>query len=120
MGALAAPPMLAADAMAASCIICLTENGAAAKYVAQCRPNVPIVAFTAGEKVARQLAIYRGVYPIVGQAVSADEKWDLTVQAAKDMGFCASGDIVVLLGSDAAGSDTVSGSVLAVKVATVG
>ena len=110
----------AADAMAASCIICLTENGAAAKYVAQCRPNVPIVAFTAGEKVARQLAIYRGVYPIVGQAVSADEKWDLTVQAAKDMGFCASGDIVVLLGSDAAGSDTVSGSVLAVKVATVG
>ena len=40
-----------------------------ARYVAQCRPGMPIVAFTYKPKVARQLMIYRGLHPIVGKPV---------------------------------------------------
>ena len=43
---MAASAVKAADTIGAACIIVLTKSGSTARYVAQCRPNVPIVAFT--------------------------------------------------------------------------
>merc|ERR1719163_1438472 len=97
---MAASAVKAADTIGAACIIVLTKSGSTARYVSQCRPNVPIVAFTYDPKVARQLTLVRGVHPLVGSPMTQNKIPELTMQAARDLGFCKSGDVVVLLGSE--------------------
>jgi len=78
----------------------LSKTGSTAKLVAKHRPKVPIMAFMTDPKVGRQLQIHRGIYPV---CVSEDAvvrpfyEPSEAVQAAKSLGWCASGDKVVVV-----------------------
>jgi pyruvate kinase len=54
-----------AEALPARLIVVLTTSGRTAGIVASERPGVPIVAITESEDVARRLALWHGVVPIV-------------------------------------------------------
>ncbi|KAI9138944.1 pyruvate kinase [Paraphysoderma sedebokerense] len=61
-------------------IIVLTTSGNTARLVAKYRPHVPIIAITRYEHVARQMHLYRGVYPLVyaephGIATPTGDEW---------------------------------------------
>eukprot|EP00937_MAST-01D_sp_MAST-1D-sp2_P002257 g2257.t1 len=116
---MAASAVKAAQEMKAACIVVLTQTGATARYVAQCRPDVPIVAFTQNEKVARQLSIVRGVHPLVGTPMPLSRRADSTIAAAKELGFCKAHDVVVLLGSEPAEGGATTGNLLTVKTTTI-
>ncbi len=87
----------AAYELKASAIISSTQSGATAGRLSQCRPDCPIVAVTPNEKVAKKLALYFGVYPLVsGQMESTDQMMEESVKVAESNGFVAKGDTVVI------------------------
>lgn len=53
-----------AEDLAASLIVAFTRGGATARYLAQLRPAVPILAFTSRPETYRRLALYWGVVPL--------------------------------------------------------
>jgi len=61
------------------------------------RPRVPVVVFTYSEKIARQLIIYRGVYPVYGYLMRSPKKSTLleSIHYSKAVGFVHQGDNVV-------------------------
>jgi pyruvate kinase len=78
-------------------IITSTQSGSTARMVAKYRPAAPIIAATPSVRVARQLTIVWGVYPImVPSAVNIDQMIDVSVEAAKLAGFIAKNDLVVI------------------------
>ncbi|CAD5115733.1 DgyrCDS4679 [Dimorphilus gyrociliatus] len=48
----------------ASCIVVITSTGRSAQLLAAYRPRCPIIAVTRDDRVARQLHLYRGIFPI--------------------------------------------------------
>jgi pyruvate kinase len=79
-------------------IIVLSRTGETARLVAKHRPEVPVMAFITDPKVGRQLQIHRGIFPV---CVTKDvEFWKApkeAVASAKQLGWCKSGDHVVLV-----------------------
>ena len=74
--ALAAAACFLAERVGASCVVVADEDGSfgdLAKAVAAHRPTMPVAALCQDVRVARQLAIWRGVVPLV---VSAEEHLD--------------------------------------------
>lgn len=106
----------------AAAIITLTMTGRSAFLMAAYRPRCPIVAVTRDAKLARQLALYRGVYSVMDAALTTDE-WaddvDRRVWLAFDVGvarkFFQSGSTVVV----ATGWQAGSGHTNTVRVVTV-
>jgi len=106
----------------AAAIITLTMSGRSAFLMAAYRPRCPIVAVTRDAKLARQLALYRGVYSVLDGALSDDE-WaddvDRRVWLAFDVGvamkFFRGGSTVVV----ATGWQAGSGHTNTVRVVTV-
>lgn len=87
----------AAFELQASAIISSTQSGATAGRLSQCRPDCPIVAVTPDEKVAKKLALFFGVYPVVsGQMKSTDHMMEESVKVAEENGFVKKGDTVVI------------------------
>ena len=87
----------AAFELQASAIISSTQSGATAGRLSQCRPDCPIVAVTPDEKVAKKLALFFGVYPVVsGQMQSTDHMMEESVKVAEKSGFVKKGDTVVI------------------------
>ena len=87
----------AAYELQASAIISSTQSGATAGRLSQCRPDCPIVAVTPDERVAKKLALYFGVYPVVsGKMESTDHMMEESVKVAEEHGFVAKGDTVVI------------------------
>jgi len=87
----------AAYELKASAIITSTQSGATARRMSQCRPDCPIVAVTPNERVAKNLALSFGVYPIVAERLeSTDELIERSEVVAKENGFVNSGDTVVI------------------------
>jgi pyruvate kinase len=81
--------VLAEGAMTGAIVVVENGKGDLTRAISACRPDVPIVAVTPSQKVARQLMVNRGVYPICA-ASGADP-----VKLARDAGFAS--DSVVLL-----------------------
>lgn len=86
-----------AHELKASAIISSTQSGSTAKRLSQCRPECPIVAVTPCEKVAKNLALCFGVYPIVSKKMeSTDQMMEESVNIAKENGFVNTGETVVI------------------------
>jgi pyruvate kinase len=80
----------------ATAIFSLTETGFTSRLVSKHRPDCPILAITASEKVARRLSMNWGVLPILFRgARSDDEKIEFGIQRAKELGYLRVGDIIV-------------------------
>ena len=87
----------AANELKASAIITSTQSGATARRMSQCRPGCPIVAVTPNERVAKNLALCFGVYPVISERMeSTDQMIDKSVVVAKENGFVNTGDTVVI------------------------
>ena len=87
-------------------ILVVTETGNLPPLVSAYRPHCPIIAFCPSTKMARQLILHRGMYPVVGLSdVPDQEKNDAAVKAAAGMGFVESGDPVVIVHCDHAGNN---------------
>ncbi len=57
----------AAHELKSAAIVSLTQSGATAKRISQCRPDAPIVTVTPNERVAKKVALCFGVYPVVAE-----------------------------------------------------
>ena len=88
---------LAASANARA-IVAVTRKGNTARGLAAFRPEVPIVAVTPTEELARRLTLLRGVRPI---SMSIDDNGSLASaparEALKERGGLVTGDVVVLV-----------------------
>lgn len=88
-----------AQNVGAAAIIAPTTRGATAKKLARFRPSVPIIAVTPSHIVYRQLAMYWGVYPLMGQRMNTiDEMLEDAVRIALRAGFVQQGDVTVVTG----------------------
>jgi pyruvate kinase len=83
-------------------ILVFTETGKLPSLVAAFRPNCPIVTFCPTSKVARQLILTRGVYPVVGlQDTANDEEMiEIAMKEAERMGFVSKGDSIAAIYAD--------------------
>jgi len=82
----------------AKAILTPTQSGYTAARISKYRPEPNIVAVTPSARVARQLNIVWGVYPIVVDHLSdnTDDMLTLAADTAKDAGFVTDGDLVVI------------------------
>jgi pyruvate kinase len=84
----------------ARAIVIYTRTGHTARLVAECRPPMPLYAFTPGETVRRRLALYWGVQPLhlslAGDpAAMVGQLCDVLVEQRR----LARGDLIVLVGA---------------------
>lgn len=104
--------------ISAKAIIAVTKSGQTARRMSKFRPVQPIVAATPVEKTFHQLALSRGVFPVLARLQSSSDELLLhAIDCAKQIDAVENGDIVVI----AAGIplDT-TGSTNLMRVAVVG
>jgi pyruvate kinase len=94
----------AAESCHASAIFLITTTGRTAGLVSQCHPQCPIFAITRHGQRARQLHLYRGVYPIhyiedrhPDWPTDVDNRINYTINSAKERGFIHPGDLIVVV-----------------------
>jgi len=99
MTAVAKGAVAACSAHDCKAIIAFTENGDLPSLVAAFRPNCPIITFCTTSKVARQLILTRGIYPVVGLQDTKDDedKIEIATAEAVRMGFISKGDSVATI-----------------------
>lgn len=88
-----------ARALPATAIVVLTATGRTAGLVSKERPGVPIVAVTARAEVARRLALWHGVLPVVSGVAFAGDPTGLVERVLRENGLAAPGDRLVIVGS---------------------
>ncbi|MCP4283466.1 MAG: pyruvate kinase [Gammaproteobacteria bacterium] len=83
--------------LGAAAIYSLTDTGFTSRLVSKHRPDCPILAVIRSERVARRLSMNWGVTPILYDGGDDDEaKLAFALDKAREMGFVASGDTVVV------------------------
>ncbi|MDO4869277.1 MAG: pyruvate kinase [Bacillota bacterium] len=86
-----------ADHIGAKALIAITQSGYTALMMARFHPDKPIIAATPSAKVSRQMALIRGVHPVMTEEASNLEE---LIQSAKtnamELGFLQSGDRIVV------------------------
>jgi pyruvate kinase len=91
--------VVTAHEVGAAAIIAPTVSGATAKKLSRFRPSMPIIAVTPSPIVHRQLALYWGVYTLMGERMNTtDEVVDDAVHRAHQAGYVDQGDIVLVTG----------------------
>ncbi|KAH7723429.1 pyruvate kinase isozymes M1/M2 isoform 2 [Aphelenchoides avenae] len=88
----------------ASAIVLLTTTGRTAELCSRYKPPVPIIAVSRSEQAARQLHLYRAVFPL-HYTKERDEVWtqdvdnriNYGINVGKDRGFIHSGDFLVVI-----------------------
>ena len=83
-------------------ILVFSDTGELSSLVAAYRPSCPIISFCPTSKVARQLILTRGIYPVVGlqDIEDGEEKLGIAMKEAERMGFVTKGDSIVTISSD--------------------
>lgn len=82
--------------------------------IAAFRPNVPIYTFCHSNKQARQLSLYRGIYPIIVPASESSTDMITAMETAKQLNYVTSGDEVIVVEQSTTNEPTVS-----MKIVTV-
>ena len=102
LSAVAEGAVVASSANDCKAILVFTEDGKLPSLVAAYRPTCPIITFCPTSKVARQLILTRGIYPVVGlqDIEGGAAKLDAAMKEVERMGFAAKGDSVVSVYSD--------------------
>ena len=97
-----------AASIGAAAIVTTTASGATARLVARLRPRTPVLAMTASEPAARQLALSWGVTPAVAELATDGEVITAAVRRQLEIhGLGASGDrVVITAGLPLGGSGT--------------
>jgi pyruvate kinase len=86
-----------ASHLGATAIFSLTDTGFTSRLVSKHRPDCPILAITRSKLVARRLAMNWGVTPIRYDDRGDDKaKLAFAIQQARQLGFVATGDTVVV------------------------
>jgi len=100
--AVAKGAVVASSANDCKAILVFTETGKLASLVAAYRPTCPIISFCPTSKVARQLILTRGIYPVVGLHDIEDnaDKLDIAMKEVERMGFVTKGDSIVTIYSE--------------------
>lgn len=86
-----------ATKLGAASVVSFTETGDTTLRVARWRPAMPIVCLTPSDRVARQLSLVWGVYPIVVDRVKGtDEMVEASVSNVKKAGLVKAGERIVI------------------------
>lgn len=86
-----------ADTVHAAAVVTYTTSGSTALRAARERPTVPILCLTPVLETARQLAATWGVHAVVTKdATNLDDMVSIACNSAKDEGFAAPGDRLVI------------------------
>jgi len=95
--AVAEGAVVASSTNSCKAILVYTEDGKLPSLVAAYRPTCPIISFCPTSKVARQLILNRGIYPVVGlQNIDDDaQKVKIGKEEVERMGFVNKGDSIV-------------------------
>jgi pyruvate kinase len=95
----------AAKSCGAAAIIMTTTTGKSAMLCARYRPSVPIIAVTRFPQAARQMHLYRGVFPLVYTKEDKHPDWPTDVDdrisygmhVGKNRGFIHKGDFLIVI-----------------------
>ncbi|VDK46641.1 unnamed protein product, partial [Cylicostephanus goldi] len=94
----------AAVSCKASAIVLITTTGSTAALCSRYRPPVPVISVSRNAQVARQLHLYRSVFPLYWSKPrlenwkeDIEQRIQYGVQAGKDRGFIKAGDMIVLV-----------------------
>ncbi|WP_173918734.1 pyruvate kinase [Halobacillus sp. Marseille-Q1614] len=99
-------------------VITPTESGHTARMISKYRPQAPIVAITANERVNRLLSLVWGVYAVMGpKSHSTDDMLDVAVDKGLASGVVTRGDRVIITGGVPVGE---SGNTNLMKVHVIG
>jgi len=100
----------------AAAIITLTESGFTSRAISKYRPDCPILAVTASERVRRKLALNWGVTAVLFEGPRSDETMIAHgIRRGREIGCIGPGDVVVAT----AGVNRRSGSTNLIRVVTV-
>ncbi len=114
--AIAQASVTMAERLDAAVILSLTETGFTSRLISKHRPECPILAVIAAEKVARRLSLNWGVLPILYEAgIDDDAKIALGLAIARERGLVAPGDQVVVT----FGHTQSAGGTNAIRIVTV-
>ncbi len=104
--------------LGASAIITTTSSGYTARMVSKFRPKAPIIVATTSLKIARQMALTWGTYPmIIKEGYSTDEVFELAIHKALQTGYIKGGDLVIITAGVPVG---VAGTTNTIKVHIAG
>jgi pyruvate kinase len=114
LSAVAKGAVVASTANDCKAIVLFTETGKLPSLVAAYRPTCPIISFCPTHKVARQLILRRGIYPVVGlqNIENGEDKLNIAMKEVERTGFAAKGDSIVGI---YAGSDGINFKLSQVK-----
>lgn len=99
-------------------IVTSTQSGYTARMVSKFRPRALILAVTPKEKVANQLALTWGVYPLMSPPMNnTDDMFESAVEACLKTGRIKKGDMIVITAGIPVG---VAGTTNLLRVHTVG
>lgn len=83
--------------LGAAAIVSATTSGFTARMVSKYRPACPIIAVTPYPRVARQLRLVWGVFPVIRpEATGTEDLTQRAVEGALISGFVKNGDLIVI------------------------
>ncbi len=108
----------ASHELGAAAIISSTQSGYTARMVSKYRPHAPIIAVTPTEKVAAELTLTWGVYPLLTYAhYTTDEIYEGAVAAALQARLIKNGDLIIFTAGVPVG---LTGTTNYLRIETVG
>ncbi len=78
-------------------VVCLTESGSSARYVAKYKPSMPVVTITPDEQTARQCQVSRALYPVVAPRGTEDALLKVAIEIGMKEQWLEKGDPVVMV-----------------------
>jgi len=94
----------AAVSCRASAILLITTTGRSAHLISRYRPPVPVITVSRYAKIARQLHLYRGIFPLCYNegrdddwSTDVDKRIQYGIKVGKERGFIHTGDMLVVI-----------------------